>query len=347
MSVEHVLPASLHDGLIAGVLKPDSIVVKMKTGGRGARSFSDYELVTYSGKFLSLDATEEELEEVRAFLRHIEVDVFPFWILEPFVFAHDEVCCGPLADGSQTSFIFPFRNYTALYSVMEDSVYTEAYTLHTLSNLLANDNDANAVLSIGSIVNEGGSTVVTRKLGLGVTGRTCFKIVQAASAYNGLSLPAVAVDSSQLYFFRVSIRGSGTFIVRVIENDGGATTTDTAAPVTGSEAGWVDVTVPVTTTGTTSSVEIQVLRVGATAGTWFAGAIGAQPGDFVYWFPPSSCPGVFEMDSAPSENDRMTCGAKGKILRRVAFDQAKLTWHLYTVGHAYPQGFVATEVMEF
>lgn len=346
MTVEHVLPSTLSDGLVENFAHPDAVVTRFDTGGRMARHWTDRMLKQYQVKLLSMDFTDEDIDDLKAFIQNIQNIVHPFWLIEPWVEDH-KLPCGAPGDGSATTFVLPIREYSAIHGIYDDDEFvpTTDYTLHTTANRIVSDNDSNAVDSVGNVTNEGGSTTVSRFLGDAVDGRACFKIVQAAAANNGLKLASQAVSTSTEYTFHIFFKGSGTFKVRVVENDGGATTTDSSG-LTGDPAAWQQETVTVTTTGTTTSVDLKGIRVEATAATWFAACLGISRGDNSHWFLYSVAPGLVELDTALTDGHRLTARGTGKRVTRVAIDSGSIGWTRQVVGHAYPGSFRCMEVIE-
>jgi hypothetical protein len=346
MSVEHVLPSTINDGLIEDFVQPDAVVTRFETGGRMSRHWTDRVLKSYSARIVPMDFSADDIAELKAFARHVQQIVYPFWMVEPWLEDH-HVFCGGLANGSMTTFVLPIRSYSSIYGIYDDDVYVAStdYTLHAAANLIAADDDANVVDSIGNITNEGGSTTVARYLGDAVDGRACVKVTQAAAANNGLKLPSQAVASSTKYTFHIFFKGSGTFKVRIVENDGGTTTTDSSG-LTGNPAAWQQETVTVTTTGTTTAVDLKGIRTESTAATWFAACLGYARGDNVRWFLPSVAPPLVELDTAPVAGSRVGAVGKGYLMVLVAIDRGGLNWLREEIGHAAPRTFKCTEVVE-
>jgi hypothetical protein len=346
MSVEHVLPSTINTGLVEGFDQPDAVITRFETGGRMARFWSDRVLKNYNARFVPMRFTANDIADLKAFARHIQDVVYPFWVIEPWIEDHFVLCGGP-ADGTMTTFVLPIRSYTSIYGIYDDDAFVDStnYTLHTTANLIAADDDANAVDSIGNITNEGGSTTVARYLGDAVDGRACIRVNQAGVANNGLKLASQAVAASTKYTFHIFFKGSGTFKVRVVENDGGTTTT-TSTGITGDPSAWQQESLTVTMTGTTTAVDIKGIRAEGTAATWFAGCIAYARGDNTRWFLPSVSPSMVEFDTAPADGSRISAAGKGYRMTRVAIDRGGIDWVREDVGHAMPRTFTCMEVVE-
>ncbi len=347
MSVEHVLPIDLADRLTEGVTKPDVVVKRFETGGRMSRFWSEYNLATYRGRLIDMDFSSTDIINLKAFLDHIQLQARPFWLIEPYVEEHKSVRCGGLADGTQTTFIVPIREYISIYGIYENEAYISppSYDIRASSNLVADDDTANAVEAIGDMVKEGAGGTISRDLGDSLDGPACFKRVQTAAANNGMKIAAQSLSGSTKYTFHAFVKGIGTFKIRIIQNDSGDETT-LSTGITGSATVWQQETVTIITEAGTTAAEFQLIKVEAVTTTWFGACFGVAQGDNEKWFLPSVAPPLVEFASAPTEGGRVTASGNGKRMSRVALDSSGFSWSRRIVGHVYPQSFQATEVVE-
>jgi hypothetical protein len=295
---------------------------------------------------MSMDFLEEDIEDLKMFVKHTRQVICPFWVLEPWIEEHSTLCGGP-GDGSMTTFVLPIRSYSSIYGIYDDNVFVDSYsyTLHPTANFMSNDNEANFATSVGSWAGYLGSTTVARYLGDAVDGRACLKVTQSATANSGAAktLNAVAGDSD--YTFHAFFKGSGTFKIAVTENGTGTPTT-TSTGITGDPSAWQQESVAVSTVSDSTYVTIKLIRVESTAATWFTACVGYALGDNVRWFLPSVAPSLVEFDTAPANGSRITAVGKGYLMTRVAIDRGGFDWAREVVGHAVPRPVNCMEVVE-
>lgn len=344
MSIEHVLPSTLRDGLQESFAKPDIKVTRFETGGRMTRTWNDDTLKAYSGRFTMMNFKGNDIANLKAFVNQIGGTVKSFWIIEPWDEVH-RVPCDVLADGIKTTFILPIHSYDTIYSVLDDNAIVTAYTLAREANLVVDDDTAGAALTVGDMTNWGASVVVSRFLGDSLDGVACFKVEQDAVSNHGCMISAQPVSGNTEYTFHAWVKGSGTFRLAIVEDDAGSTTTFGTSSA-GSQAVWGQRTITITTQGDTTAVNFILQRIEATAMTWYSDCFGVGIGDSVRWFPPESCPGLIRFTSPPTLGHRIRAVGLGGRMTLVAIDRGAISWQRDTIGHAIPRTFSCLEVLE-
>lgn len=347
MSVEHVLPSTINDGLSEEPQKSDAIVTRFELGGRMARHWNDNVQKSYTAKIMPIEFGERDIDELKAFNQHILVTVYPFWVIEPWAETHRDVPCGPPADGAQTTFPLPIRDYSSILGVFKDKVFAveTSYTIHTSANILS-DNNANVTQSIGDWVKVGASTAIARFTGDSLDGRACIKVAQAAAANNGAQCVDVPISNSTYYTISAYVKGSGSFTLKCVENDG-SLTEHSSSPLTGVAGTWQQVTIAeFQTTGTTTACTISVTRAAATAAVWFVACVAISPGDNTRWWLPSVAPGLIEFDTAPTAATEVTVAGIGNRMTYVAMDKGGISWSREQTGHVIPASMSFMEVRE-
>jgi hypothetical protein len=344
MSIQHVLPSIIRDGLQESFTKPDIKITRFETGGRMTRTWNDNTLKAYSCRFTMMNFKGNDIANLKAFVEQIEGTVKSFWIIEPWEEVH-RVPCDVIADGIKTTFVLPINLYDTIYSVLDNDAIVTAYTLAQGANLVVDDNTAGAALTVGDMEARGSGTTVERFLGDALDGVACFKVVTPATANYGCQIPAQPVSGDTEYTFHAWVKGSGTFRLATVENDSGSETTFGTSGA-GSAAVWQQRTITITTQSDTTAVTFILHRIEASVMTWYTDCFGVGIGDSVRWFPPESTPGLIKFTSPPTEGHRIRAVGLGKRMTLAAINRGSISWQRDIIGHATPRTFSCLEVLE-
>lgn len=307
----------------------DRCRVEMMTGGEvlplitgGARRYTELDepLRRYTLRPTLMLDTSTELEEWVALVGQVHRDDGILWIPEPASVAHRGLRCGPITNGTRTTYPIPAINPTDV-TVFIDGVPVDpsTYTLHSVANLITDDGCADVSL-----------------LSYFVTAHATSSIVDGISGSGRTSAMIEGNDGSDPVFrsgwFDILPSRAHTMIANILESTAG---TNHKAGIWWGDAGYsylsssysagdavgAGVWTPIshTTTSPANAYSATVASRGnASAGTapWYTDCFALCPGDYDTWHLPSVAPGLVEFDTAPAAGSRITASATGRRLTR-------------------------------
>jgi hypothetical protein len=304
----------------------------------------------------------DKLEQFEAFLDNGENGALPFWVREVVSRTHRHLPCGPLGDGSRTSFPLSCYNPSAVgVTVYEpdgdgDGVYygQGGLTVHASANLLTDDQSSFVDGTTGSQAE--GTCSISRTLRLAADGLACVWVTptgaQADVGVEQTAATLASVDGSQEYTAGAWFKGAGSFYVTARQYDGtknpvGTPTNFSSSAITGSTSAWVGGSVTFTTDASAEYVVVQAMRSTNSANTFGVDCLWLAPGDLDRWYLPSMAPGVIEMASAPNDGARLRATATGQRLARVMMlgDKGR-GWKMFSPGRTHPDRMSLREVLE-
>jgi len=339
MSVELALPTSIVPllGASYGVMRPGPVITRGDTGQVISRDWFEYNIRTYDMDVSVINNTTE-LEELEAFWHHVRSGGAPFWVKEVGSAKHRWLLCGPLADGSQTSFPLPVVGGSSV-TVFDDAVVQTSsnYTIHEAANIIS-DNEASFETSV-TPWGAWSTCSISQFTGVSQSGLASCKVDPTGTVGNvGIQINTgyrFDVDASQEYTAVASIRGSGTFRIALLFYTSGGTSLPSGTPssdrtwssgVSCNANEWQQISVTDTSEATAAKCEIVVERTTSSSNDFFIDCVGLVPGDLVRWHLPSLSPGVIEFSAAPAANSRIAATATGYRLCRVRAERRTPAW---------------------
>lgn len=352
-SIEHTWPqnVAVAESTAFGMFSPGQQISRYMTGPRLTRTWAEYPLRSYSAKFTHLN--ESKLAEWDAFLYNINFGSQCFWFPENIEMAHQQLVLGPLADGTQSTFVVPCQDADNVV-VFQDGLKMggDAYTIHPASNLLT-DAQANAVGGTTGM-EAYGTTAYDQETAPVVDGNTVHWVKPASAVANvgcnttDAALPAVDPDQEYTVMAAFYTQGTCHVLCEFLESD----KSTAAGSMTQSDScTWGEWTI-ITATGTSGAsaayARVTCYRSTAASYAMYIGAIGLNPGDLERWFLPSSAPSAIEFASGdePAARARVTMYAEGARVSRCRFSQSNHTWGMYSPGRGKPGNIRFTEEME-
>lgn len=358
MSVEHSLPASILPliGSSYGTMRPGQVVTHGDAGPITVRDWFEYNIRKYRLNIAAIGITSD-LEEYETFWHHVRSGGLPFWLKEVSSGTHRWLLCGPLADGSQTTFPLPVVGGSAVTVFDDEVVQAAGYTVHIAANVMT-DNMASFETSVTGW-EAWGTCAISRVTGLSADGLACVKVDPTGTVADiGMQTAAasrVAVSASQAYKVVASIRGTGDFKVGTCFYTSGGASLPSGVPSadrtwTADQActanGWTQITGADTSEATAATLEITINRTTSSANDYYVDCVGVVPGDLARWHLPSVCPGVIQFASAPAQYSRITATATGYRLTRVRAETREPMWSFNLPFNVSPSDLTLVEDIE-
>jgi hypothetical protein len=316
------------------------------------RDWHGHNIVEYDLTPALFNATDNTLEEWRTFWHHIDGGALAGYIVDPISGTHRDLLCGGIADGARTTFPIPVLVPTNFKLFVDGVIQSSgAYTLHTASNLMLDD-DATCGDINDYTVSDG-----TGYDGAGFSrdGLACVQVVPDGGTEPTIYPNSYTAVSAELEYTAVAAvkvqNASGqNYRARLLwyESDDSFISGSSGSNVSIAAAdGWVDISVTATSPALTAKVRAQIERNDVDGTTRFAAdCLAVCPGDFTRWHLPSQAPGLVEFDSAPASGARITAVATGKRVTRCRFEPGT-RWSMRSSGHATVRSIRATEWVEF
>jgi hypothetical protein len=351
--IEHAFPALVKPAQRGtdGVFRPGLNVARHNAGGGQARAWSEYNLRRYDWKLDLLKSSANGLRDYEWFWHHVGVQLLPFWVLEPLSGKHPRMVCGPLGDGSLTTFPLPCQS-AANEVVFDDGTPITTYTLRSAANMLADVQaacadvtewtaqngsaaDAPGVAAAGvasiKVTPSGGSSprlfTATRTTGITV-----------GDNYTGLAAVLCTNSSAQNYRAQIIWYTAGDVLV---SSSSGSNVSISAS------GGWTLITVAAVAPATAAKARVAAERNDASGTDPYYVDCGAlNYGDYDRWHLPSVSPPLIELDSALASNHRLTAYAEGQRMARVRVLRDDANWELESPGTAYPSRLRMQEEIE-
>lgn len=341
MSVENCLPSCVVPlmGSSYGIMRPGQTLTRGDAGPIISRDWFEYNLRTYNLDFSALSLSAD-LEEFETFWHHVRSGGSPFWVKEVSSGTHRWLLCGPLADGTQTTFPLPLFNTSnpSDLTIFDDGVVQAAgYTAHVKANVMTDNMASFETSTTGWEAWD--SCTLTKATCVSADGlASCLVDPTGSVATFGIRTAAayrVAISASQAYKVVASIRGATNFqIATCFYTSGGASlptgTAEDDRSWSGNQTctanGWTQITKAATSQATAATLEITVACMDTTANNFYVDCVGVIPGDLARWHLPSVCPGVVEFASAPAANSRITAMGTGYRMTRVRAETREPSW---------------------
>ena len=358
MSVEHSLPASIIPllGSSYGVMRPGQVVTHGDAGPITCRDWFEYNIRKYRLNLSAIGITSD-LEEYETFWHHVRSGGLPFWLKEVSSGTHRWMLCGPLADGTQTTFPLPVVGGSAVTVFDDEVVQATGYTVHTAANVMSDNMASFETSSTGWEVV--GTAAISRVTGVSADGLACCKVdpTGTVSDYGLRTSDAyrVAVSGSQKYTVVASVRGGDSYKVGMLFYTSGGASLPTGVPAddrtwSGSQSctanGWTQIYLTDTSEATAATLEISIKNPSSGANDFYVDCVGVVPGDLARWHLPSVCPGVIEFASAPAQYSRITATATGYRLTRVRAETREPMWSFNLPFNVSPSDLTLVEDIE-
>jgi hypothetical protein len=361
MSVEHCLPTTVLPlmGSSYGVMRPGQTITQGDAGPITSRDWFEYNLKKYRLNMAAITIASD-VEEYETFWHHVRSGGLPFWLKEVSSGTHRWMLCGPLADGSQTTFPIPLfnTNNPADLTIFDDEVVQAAgYTAHVKANVMTDNMASFETSTTGWEVWD--SCALTRVTCVSADGlASCLVDPTGTVATFGIRTAAasrVAISASQAYTVLASIRGAGSFKIATCYYTGAGASLPTgtaeddrvwSAGQTCTANGWTQITSAATSQATAATLEITVACKDTTANNFYVDCNGVVPGDLARWHLPSVCPGAVEFASAPAVNSRIAAMGTGYRLTRVRAETREPMWSYNLPYHVTPSDLTLVEDIE-
>jgi len=350
--IEHSLPASLtpKPGSKVGLFQPGLEVTKYQTGPKSSRLWQGFMLREINYTLSTLVHGSDKLKLWERYLNQIAKDGGTGWYADPLTGTHDNVQCGPPADGSQTTFPLPVQGATDLWLYLDGALVAPTeYTLHAVANLLDDDS---AGFADGKGEFRAGTSVLAYQVeGIALDGLCSLQLVPQVVSTDSVfwmvasGCPAVTVGQEYTAIAHALGSHDMTLAINWLDNLDAVLSTDTSTTtLSGSLSAWQALTV--TATAPTDAVKAQLVITAvnpADTSACYWDCVGLAPGDLTRWWLPSLAPMAVEMSSAPTTNYRLLADATGKRLSKCRLAKMSNSWGLSSPGHAKPQSFKASE----
>jgi hypothetical protein len=329
----------------------------LEVGGQGAwptqtRSWGIQERAEYT--LIVPPMTTAQLVEMEKFFRHVGSGFCS--IVEQESMTHHELFCGPLADGTRTTFPLPTKTPSDVM-IFVDGVPQDSstYTIHQAANLCTADDQAdpddgsewstfngtNQYVTQLSLVGKGSIRVTPN--GNTLAQRRQWKVNSEASAVvAGREYTAIAAMFEPSSTPRETPLGFSWYVDSSTSSGWDATN---SWPLTGIWNIWSSThSAPATTT--LALVRIGPSDPGAQTVPWYFDALSIAPGDYDRWHLPSQAPGLVEFDTAPAAGSRITATSTGYRVARCRITE-KPQWQTDAAGRITLKPLKAVEALEY
>lgn len=317
--IEQSLPPDikLADGTKFRPLRATSSV-EGYAGGIHTNVFEERNRQAITARIVPFGKNTTKAQQLERFLDHIDVDAQPFWMMNPFLELNQKIPCGPLADGSRTT--FPISGFAPdaddTLPLVNGTQQFSGYRLHQASNILSDNQAALMDGDTTGLSNVGSCTIEVSSM-LSAYGLHSVKVVPTGSVatvgvqITTATLPVAA--QGDIHTAVAAVYGSGDFVVRVQYVDSSYNNllfTDLPA-VTGSGDSWDFLTVPISAAAPALTAYIRYLVYRATTSDepFHVDCMGLVPGDLDRWYLPSMAPGAIQFDAAVTLNARVTASS--------------------------------------
>ena len=348
--IAHTVPGDISflDESTIGMTRPGLQVTQFATGPFSSRDWFGHNVREYDMRVASLDSTAQQ--NWRRFLHQVNGGGDVVWIVEPVSETHYDLICGPIADGTRTTFWIPAYNPSSVTVFVDGAPQSSGYNVRTAANLILDvaaecDDEANFVaqhctdVGVGGVALDGEGSMSVTPSGAGNPIARPLTSADAAAAAEYTSMVAILETKASPRDFRAEIdwRDSGLSQISL-------STASYSAAVTGE---WTIFTLTATAPGSTVYA-VPRLRCNSTAtDVFYYDCFAICPGDYDRWHLPSQSPGLIEFSSAPASGSRITATATGQRIARCRMDSNKLAWRVMSSGTAYPANISAIEAPEF
>ena len=129
--VAHTIPSTVTflDGSQFGVTRPGLQITQYETGPFKSRDWFGHNVATYDLRIGALDSSARADWDI--FMSQIGTDGNIAWIIEPESRTHFDVICGPVADGSRTTYWLPANGtFTSQVFIDGEPPAAAAYALN-------------------------------------------------------------------------------------------------------------------------------------------------------------------------------------------------------------------------
>lgn len=342
-----------------GVMRPGQIITHGDAGPIASRDWFEYNIRKYKLNLAAITLASE-LEEYETFWHHVRSGGLPFWVKEVSSGTHRWLLCGPLADGTQTTFPIPLF-YTDTPSdlvIYDDGVVQAAgYTTYSKANIMSANMASFETSTTGweawdTCTLEKSTAVSADGLAsclVDPTGTVATFGIRTDSSYR------VAVSTSTPYTVVASVRGATNFKLCMCYYTAGGASLPTgvaeddrtwSSNFTCNAAGWTQLNQSMTSQATAATLEITVACMDTTANNFYVDCVGVIPGDLVRWYLPSVAPSAVVFDSAPALNSRITAMGTGYRLTRVRAETREPMWSYNLPYHVSPSDLSLVEDIE-
>lgn len=292
-------------------------------GGQQGTAWEERLRSTYRLQPAFFGHTTTKLETYQAFLHDIALGARPFWLRETISRAHRRLLCGPLADGTRTTFPISCMAPTSVTVLNAGAPVTSGYTVHAVANVLT-DNQHSAASSISDLEASDANCTIARETAIAPVGTTSVKVTPVSSVGNigfqQVDWYPVAATVTELTAI-ISFLGAGTFQAVIMWFDEFfGWLSSSSANVTGDTSAWVTQSVTATAPASAVYAKIQAFRTTTSANVWYAGALALNRGDYDRSHLPSRAPGLVEFTAAPTDGNRIEAHATGYKLAHCMVD---------------------------
>jgi len=342
-----------------GVLRPGQTVTQGDAGPIISRDWFEYNIRKYKLD-MSAITIASDVEKLETFWNHVKCGGSAFWYKEVASGTHRDLLCGPLADGTQTTFPIPlfYSSNPADLTIFDDGVVQAAgYTAYAKANLLTDDGaSAETGVSEWDLWN---SCVISQSTAVSADGIASILVDPDGTAGSlgiiSKTATRVTVSGSKKYTVVASVRGTGDFGIGMLFYNAGGASLPTGVPaddrtwnvdVACTANGWTQLVASDTSEATATKLEVLVRRLTTSANNFYIDCIGVIPGDLSRWYLPGSAPAVVEFASAPAANSRITAMGTGYRLTRVRAESREPMWTYNLPYHVRPSSMTLVEDIE-
>jgi len=322
--VDHHLPTAIKmpHGALVTPDRPGVVVSERGLPVRGATDWGAPVLRSYQFEPILLKyPAEAAVEEWDAFLRRTSNGSLPFWLKEPLSDTHPRLHCGPLGDGSRTSFPLPCQSASNVVVFLDTIPQpTSGYTLHSAANLLT---DAEA--ECGDWTLWGSILVAFANPSFGLSGLSCLKVIPVGGgnpiAYLNRRVTGFSPGDEATGIFAVLNTGASRNYRAEIRwytaGDGFISMSMGSWTTIATTDGWVVISVTDTAPATAAKARVSVQANSTATDPFYADCAGLARGDYDRWHLPSMAPGLIEFGTAPASRERVSAYAEGYRVTRV------------------------------
>jgi hypothetical protein len=328
------------------VYRPGINVVDFDAGYRQARIWSEHNLRSYQWRFDYLDPTDDEVVLVNTFFQNVALGATPFWIIEPISKQHQGLLCGPLADGTRTTFPLPINGTASGVTVFVDGVPQEssAYTIHGCANIVGDDTGGDDAAICEDATKFSCTSATDAAVAFGIEGLGSLAITPSANpsnvfpnAYAGVTAAEEYTAVAAMLETKASVRNALMRIYWYISaGNPAAPGSSPGSGVAMTQGSWLVFSHTGTASGS-STLARPAAEVDSTSNEkWYADALALCPGDYDRWHLPSQAPNLIEFTSAPADGARVTAAATGYGMARVRLNADEMSMEETGEGLALP-----------
>jgi hypothetical protein len=323
------------------------------------RDWSGYNIAEYDLQPALFNASDDTLEQWEAFWHQINGGAAAGYIVDPISATHRDLICGPITDGTMTTYPLPLV-YPAVST--SKSFKDGAPTVPGTASM---DRESNQLTDIQAACDGGVTTGLATYNAVSISavsytaldGLYCVEVDPSGAAPNlGVTLtasstymPTVTVGNDytvQASFLSTNAAHDYRVTLDWYDSTPSHLSYTAGSDETGAAGTWVHCRTTGTAPSSAAYVRIIAIRPTSSDAIFCVDCLGVSRGDYETWHLPSQSPGLIEYNSAPSAGQRVTATATGKRVTRCRFEPGT-RWSMTAAGHSMVRSIRATEWVEF